>query len=56
LRAGRGQVDDGKPGVAEADTRIRIDEDASRIRPSMSELRRHGARNRFELLRAWATL
>ena len=42
--------------MTETDAGIGIDENAARVRPAMGELCRHGASNRLQLLRPWATL
>ena len=56
LRAGRRQIDDGKPGVAEHHAGVGVSPQAMRIGAAMIERRRHGAPERLQLLRAGAAL
>ena len=56
LRARRRKIDDGEPRMAERDAGLGVRPHAMRVRPAMVERRRHGAAERFQLLRAGSAL
>ena len=53
---GRRQVDDGEPRMAERHAGLGVGPHAMRVGAAMIERRRHGAAERFQLLRAGSAL
>src|SRR5665811_1129035 len=56
LRAGRTEIDDREPRMAEGHTRLLVHPNALRIRPAMAQSHRHACRKRLQLIVAGAPL